>query len=261
MDFIVNVSSTNSRLTDNLYLLCGDGNLEPMSPAISGAAAQPALTPQAQPWKWVHLIFRNLIDDLCIRHPDRGWMVFVDTNPSFSIYTELAVSAVDRLITPVNADDSSRVATNAMFILLHGQNPPHPIYGSWTFAARAQQHNVSVPQIHLVVGNRLTQYGGPATAFAALSDATAETLFKVYQTHPHYFTPRTPAPLALPDFRNNFSQALRDFNTAGVVSAHVGQRLSQMQDGHYKVHGRQVQVRLERVQECLAAIDGVVNRL
>lgn len=45
-------------------------------------------------------------------------------NPSFSIYTELAVSGAPRLIVPINADDSSRVATNAMFILsLLGQWP------------------------------------------------------------------------------------------------------------------------------------------
>ncbi len=160
MDYLVKVQQTNKKLTGNLFLLCGDGNLEPMAPAISGQAAQPPLTAQAQPWRWVHLVFRQLIADLVGRDQKKNWVVFVDTNPSFSIYTELAMCAVDRLITPVNADDSSRVATSAMFILLHGQNPPHPVYGSWTFASRAQQYGIHVPHIHLIVGNRLTQYQG-----------------------------------------------------------------------------------------------------
>jgi cellulose biosynthesis protein BcsQ len=125
MSFVGRVSTDNYDLPANLYLLSGDGNLEPMAPAINGAAAQPALTPQAQPWRWVHLIFQQLIHDVVSRFPENDWMVFVDTNPSFSIYTELAISSVERIITPVNADDSSRVATNAMFILLHGQTPPH----------------------------------------------------------------------------------------------------------------------------------------
>ena len=155
IDYVVQAQTRNSNLTPNLFLLCGDGNLEPMAPAISGAAAAPALTPQAQPWSWVHLVFRKVIDDLVNRQSEKDWMVFVDTNPSFSIYTELAMCAVERLITPVNADDSSRVATNAMFILLHGQNPPHPVYGSWTFASRAHQYGTRIPQIHLIVGNRL----------------------------------------------------------------------------------------------------------
>lgn len=261
MNFLVRVRSSNPHLTDNIFLFCGDGNLEPMAPAINGAAAAPALTPASQPWRWIHLIFRQFISDLSTRENERDWIVFVDTNPSFSIYTELALSAVDRLITPVNADDSSRVATNAMFILLHGQNPPHPIYGAWTFAAKAPQQGVPVPSIHLVVGNRLTQYVGASAAFAALSDATANTLWTAYRSNPSYFTSRQTPPKNLSQFRQKYSVPLRDFNTAGVVAAHLGHRLSQMQGGHYPVHGGTVQINRERVDECLAAIDEVMKQL
>jgi cellulose biosynthesis protein BcsQ len=258
MNFVSDVAQYNPNLTNNLFLLCGDGNMEPMAPAISGAAAAPALTPQSQPWQWVHLILRALIDNICQVVPNRDWLVIIDTNPSFGIYTELAVSATDRLIVPVNADDSSRVATNAMFILLHGQVPPHPVYGSWTFATRAQTFGIVVPQIHVVVGNRLTQYQGAAQAFSALSDATANTLFAAYQQHPQYFTPRPAPSAAVAAFRHNYSVALRDFNTAGVVAAHLGRRLSQMTGGYYPVHGQQVQINTERVTECVNAIDALL---
>lgn len=228
MEFVSRVSDSNDDMPQNLYILSGDGNLEPMAPAINGAAAQPALTPDAQPWKWIHLIFRRLIENIVARYNDRDWMVFVDTNPSFSVYTELAMSSVDRLITPVNADDSSRVATNAMFVLLHGETPPHPIYGAWTYATKADEHGIAIPKIHLIVGNRLTQYDGDASAFGALSDATADTLFSNFQTHPDYFTSRDPFPTNMIEFRNSYAQPLRDFNTAGVVSAHLGRRLAGM---------------------------------
>ena len=259
MTFLTQVSTVNQDLPQNLFLLCGDGNLDPMSPAIAGAAAQPALTPTADPWRWVHNVFRELIANVVATQATRDWTVFVDTNPSFSIYTELAICAVNRLITPVNADDSSRVAANALFVLLHGKIPPHPIYGAWTFAARAQALGINVPLIHLVVGNRLTQYGGAATAFAALSDATADALFAAFRAHPNYFTPRPVAPTTLTQFRSEYSQPLRDFNTAGVVSAHLGRRLSGMAGGYYNVHGGQVQLNADRVRECLDAVDGVVN--
>jgi hypothetical protein len=261
MDYLVRVSDSNANLTNNLYLLCGDGNLEPMAPAINAAANAPPLTPQSQPWRWIHLIFRRLIENIAENDNERDWMVFFDTNPSFSIYTELALSAVDKLITPVNADDSSRVATNAMFILLHGQTPPHPIYGSWTFAAKAPQQNVPIPKLHLIIGNRLTQYGGAAAAFGALSDATANALWSAYQNHPHYFTNRQQIPNSLQEFRDIFSAPLRDFNTAGVVAAHLGHRLSQMHGGHYQVHGGSVQINRERVDECLGAVDAVIAQL
>jgi len=258
-DYLVAVRDVNKQMPKNLYLLCGDGNLEPMAPAISRAADAPALTPTIQPWKWVHLVFAEFIRNVAISMPDSNWMVFVDTNPSFSIYTELAISATERLITPVNADDSSRVATNAMFILLHGQIPPHPIYGTWTYATQAKKYGITVPAIHIIVGNRLTQFKGAAAAFLALSDATADTLFGAFQNHPTYFTSRKKAVKTIKEFRNEYSAPLRDFNTAGVVSAHLGRPLSTMQQGYYEVHGTQVKVNADQVEECEKAVDQLIT--
>lgn len=259
LDFLINVNAHNQTMPKNLHLLCGDGNLEPMAPAISAAAAAPALTPSSQPWKWIHLIFKGLIDSTAKKWKDKDLTVFIDTNPSFSIYTELAISAADKLITPVNADDSSRTATNAMFILLHGQVPPHPIYGSWTFATKAQQHSLDIPKIHVIVGNRLTQYEGAATAFSALSDATTDSLFQAHKTHPGYFTPRTKPAKTLLQFRSMYSVALRDFNTAGVVAAHFGCPLSQLQSGYHKIHNNDVKVNAERIADCIAALDELLQ--
>lgn len=111
------------------------------------------------------------------------------------------------------------------------------------------------------MGNRLTQYGGAATAFSALSAATADTLFANFQNHPTYFTQRHPTPTTVGQFRDTYSQPLRDFNTAGVVSAHLGRRLSGMAGGYYDVYGTRVQVNRERVQECLDAVDAIVAEL
>lgn len=260
LDFMVQTAQYNRQLPNNLYLLCGDGNLEPMSPAISQAAAAPALTPAIRPWMWVHSVFKNFIDSVAEQDAS-DWMIFIDTNPSFSIYTELAVAAATRLITPVNADDSSRVAANAMFILLHGQVPPHPIYGAWTFAAQALAHGLQIPQIHVVVGNRLTQYSGAAKAFQALSDATADTLYRAYLNHPNYFVSRPVLPGNLSEFRSSFSVSLRDFNTAGVVSSHLGRPLSSMEQGYYQVHGDNIYVNAERVAECARAVDHLCSGL
>jgi cellulose biosynthesis protein BcsQ len=258
-DYLVVAKSYNQHMPPNLYLMCGDGNLEPMSPAITGAASAPALTPTSQPWKWIHLIFKELIENTARHISDSDWMVFIDTNPSFSIYTELAISAAERIITPVNADDSSRVATNAMFILLHGQTPPHPIYGSWTYAAKAQSHSITVPSIHIVVGNRLTQFLGAAAAFSALSDATSDTLFAAYQNHPSFFTPRQKKAKDVTSFRQDYSVALRDFNTAGVVASHLGRPLSTMTQGYYPIHGANVKVNASQVTECEKALDALLT--
>ena len=104
-----------------------------MAPAINEAAEAKALTPTAQPWKWVQQIIRDFISNT-EKCSDKEWLTLIDTNPSFSIYTQIAVSGAERILVPINADDSSKTAASAMMALLHGTNPPHPIYGSWTFA-------------------------------------------------------------------------------------------------------------------------------
>lgn len=259
-NFITTIHQHNPSLPQNLYLLCGDGNLEPMAPLISDRANLAPLPPAQHPWPWVHQIFRRLIDQITSA-PNEQWLVLVDTNPSFSIYTEIAISAVDRLIVPVNADDASRVATNAMFTLIYGANPPHPVYGTYTYASRADQYGLSRPLVHLIVGNRLTQYQGPAAAFGAISDATANVLYNAYQHFPNRFSTTNTPVGNVGQFRNAYSIPLRDFNTAGVVAAHLGRPLSQLTDGYYQVHAAQVQVNAARANECLQAIDQVVARL
>ncbi|HCI65441.1 MAG TPA: ParA family protein [Lachnospiraceae bacterium] len=258
-DFVLHVKGFNENVPDNLFLLCGDGNMEPMAPAINEAANAKPLTPSAQPWKWVLEIFRRFINDITSGEDD--WVVFVDTNPSFSIYTQMAVSAVDKLLTPINADDSSKTAASAMMALLHGTNPPHPIYGSWTFAEMAKQQHLSVPRIHLLIGNRLTQFEGPAMAFEALSDATAAALYNIYCNNPEYFATASKSIDSIEEFRDYYSVPLRDFNTAGVVCGHLGRLLSSMKQGYYNVYSARVKVNAEKISECLKAIDEIIDRL
>ncbi len=259
-DFIINVSKYNEDAPSNLFLLCGDGNLEPMSSAINDAAEAKVLTPTAQPWKWIQEIIKDFVSNIA-NLSEKAWMVFIDTNPSFGIYTQIAVSGAERIVVPINADDSSKTAASAMMALLHGTNPPHPIYGSWTYAERAKLQNVVIPKVHLLIGNRLTQFEGPAAALGALSDATATSLYNIYQTNPEYFVDRKSCIETKQEFIAQYSIPLRDFNTAGVVCAHLGKRLSSMKQGYYPVYGANVKVNSEKISECLAAVDNIINAL
>ena len=261
--FYSHVQQSNNRLPSNLFLLCGDGNLEPIAPAIVNYANMPPITAGNQPWLWIHNIIKDFINSFAKEREKEGRdvVVFIDTNPSFGVYTELAIVAAEKIICPVNADDSSRTATNAMTILLHGSNPPHPVYGSWTFAAKAQQNGIQIPLIHLIVGNRFTQYDGAAAAYRAMSDATADQLYTIFQHHPHYFTQPTGHINSVGDFRDEYSVYLRDFNTSGVVAAHEGDLLSNIRSGVHRVHNEDVNLDNRRLNECLQAIDVVLSKL
>lgn len=260
LNYSVQVNTVNAEMPTNLYLLSGDGNLELMAPAINDEASRTPFPGLPDPWRWVHEIFLRMRQTL--QTQDKNWTIFLDTNPSFSIYTELAVCGATRLLVPVNADDSSRVAVKALFALLYGTNPPHPFFGNYTFAAKANSRKMDIPRVHLAIGNRFTQFKGAAAAYAAFSDATADQLFSEFKADPKRFSPRKTTPTSLSQFVSAYIGELRDFNTAGVVAAHHGTPLSKMRQDYYSVHGDpDVKVNKSQINLGLAAVDGVVSQI
>jgi hypothetical protein len=206
----------------------------------------------------VHQIFKRLVDGL----DQQKWTVFFDTNPSFAIYTELAICGASRLLVPVNADDSSRVAVKALFALLHGTNPPHPFFGGYTFAAKAALRHMKIPDVHMAIGNRFTQFKGAAAAFAAFSDATADQLYLEYTLNSQRFSPRSQLAKNRDEFLAMYVGELRDLNTAGVVAAHHGTPLSKMRQDYYPVHNDpDVKVNKSQLNVGLTAVDSVVRRI
>ncbi|WP_142909489.1 ParA family protein, partial [Klebsiella pneumoniae] len=91
--------------------------------------------------------------------------LYLDCNPSFSIYTELALTAAERLLIPFSADGSSKRAVKAVLSLVYGerrhQNEPQS-----DFYLNSNRYSMSLPQIYMYVGNRLTQMNNSsASAF------------------------------------------------------------------------------------------------
>lgn len=255
--FVVGLNAVNPMMPQNMYLMCGDGNLEIMAPAIVEDAGRMPLPGLLDPWLWVHEIFARLRSELTDE-----WTIFFDTNPSFSIYTELAISGATRLLVPVNADDSSRVAVKALFALIHGTNPPHPFFGNYTFAAKAAYRSMAVPKFHLAVGNRFTQFKGAAAAFAAFSDAAADQMYNEFWNNPGRFSSRPIPVLNRNEFVSQYVGELRDFNTAGVVAAHHGTPLSRMRQDYYPVHNDpDVKVNKSQIVAGLNAVDNIVSKI
>jgi cellulose biosynthesis protein BcsQ len=102
-EHIVRASQRNSYVPENLYLVPGDEELEILASRVSNAT-QPG---PDDAWAKVHLWLSDLINDVRTSWNANTITVFIDCNPSFGIYTELAMSASDRLIIPFSADGSS----------------------------------------------------------------------------------------------------------------------------------------------------------
>jgi len=244
--FLCHPSDYNSAISANVTLLAGDPLLELQSNAIASLAN--AQIPGQAPW----LAVADWIRDFIEIASDDFDTVFIDTNPSFSMYTQIALSAASMLVLPVMADDSSRRAVQNAFALIHGLELPSSIYSDYSFTKKLTDAGRSLPQVHLMPKNRLTQYMGPASAYSSVISKIEELVSHVLSTNPEVFT--------FTDINDGFVD-VRDFQTTGVVAFAEGKPFTKLTSGNHNIGGRITQVNADKLQECKEAIQGVVERL
>jgi len=257
--YITKLIDVNTNLTDNLYLVSGDGNLELIAPLLSERAEATPLSVSDVPWLKIHSIIKNLTEKRL--HPDRACTYFIDTNPSFAIYTQLAIVGGEKLLVPINADDSSIFAITGLFNLIWGTSVIHPVYGKYTFAAKAKNYNLVLPKISFLLGNRFTQKKGAAHAFKALSNEAIQKMYLEFKNNPEKFEQIGNSINSIEDFEDAYSVELRDFNSAGVVAANQGLPLSKMNKHSYVVYGETIQVSKEQRRLCKETIVDLVKKL
>ena len=244
--FLTRPCETNPKMPPNIDLLCGDPLLELQSTAISSLAN--TNIPGHNSWMSVIDWLTDFLNDL----EERYELGFIDCNPSFSMYTQIALSCCDRLVLPVMADDSSRRALENAFSLVYGFSLPSDIYEKHNFATRLKDAGRPLPKVHLILKNRLTQYMGPASAYAAVLNSIDLMLASLLRQHPSHFTFQQPA---------EASVDIRDFGTTGVVAFAQGHDFGTLKSGQHRIGNQEIQVRGDYVEHCLEAIRNVTTRL
>ena len=196
------------------------------------------------------------IKDLTIalrqRSGDRDTLFILDCNPSFAIYTQLALAAADNLVVPFTPDDSSRRAVENVVALLYGHGVSDPkieTYARINFAKRAKDEGLDIPKLHTFVNNRVTLYRGKASrAFQAVNKSIKETVDALHKKYRQIYA----SPKELPSSR--FID-VPDYHSACVVMTVKGIPLDSLQAGPNRIGDKQVQLNtepLERYQEALA---------
>src|SRR5262249_14421184 len=139
----------------------------------------------ADAWKNVHNWLADLIT-ACISKIGAEVNVFVDCNPSFSAYTELAMAASERLIIPCSSDGSSARAIDNVGALLYGIG--ESTYGDVNFKARAAKFAIALPLVHSVLLNRSTLYSKKASkAFGAMFEEIKSRTRSLKKSDPSRF--------------------------------------------------------------------------
>ncbi len=256
--YAIRVSEHNQHIPENLHLISGDPELELQIPTINSLAGQ-AMPENA--WIAVHQWVTNLIEG-CQGHLGQDTVFFIDCNPSFSAYTELALVAAERLIVPCSPDGSSARAIFNVARLVYGHNLQTK-YKQLRFSAKMDESNAIPPRMHLFVMNRATMYAGDmARAFDAMAQELNE---KVQQLHSgsggiEMFSTQDGNTL----FEN--LDHMPDSHSVGIVMAHTGRPLSAIHPGAIKynissAHNINITVGAEQKARYLEALERIVDRL
>lgn len=251
--FLSQPNKYNKLIPKNLYLVCGDNLLELLSEPIR-QASQMQLPQDA----WGKVV--NWVRDLCValteRSSGRDATFIIDCNPSFAIYTQLALAASDSVIVPYTADDSSRRGIENVIALLYGLGDSTiSAYAKLSFSRKAREENVNVPKIHTLVSNRQTLYDGkPSKAFEAMSKMIKGSVDSIYKKQRSIFTfPAKPPSGSVID--------IPDYHGASIVSASNGIPLHRLKAGPHDVAGDRVQINQDPLTRYKNALSHFVERL
>lgn len=239
IDFLYRVNSKNSLIPKNLLLMCGDLRLEAFSRRLEHERLQ--RTSNDNPWKKVTLLIKDYIERISRQNTE--YVFFIDTNPTFSVYTEMAISAAERLIVPFNANDFSLSAIRGVFNLVYGYpTDEHERFKEYQYNCLAEANSIQRPKLHLLVNNRATYYHTRASvAYSAVEIEVRRFLSTCYFKNEHMFTSQSLFE-SRPGILVDYIMDVPDFHTAGVVSTHNGWPLLILSAGTYSVFGKKVQV-------------------
>ena len=226
--YLVEAKTHNSKLPNNLWLLVGDPSLEIQAQVINQIGGQ---TLPHDAWKNVHNWLSDLINACTKKLGVSSTIVFIDCNPSFSAYTELAIMASERLVIPCSSDGSSARAIDNVGVLLFGVGNASD-YGDVSFQAKALKFGMALPVVHSVLLNRSTQYSKKASkAFGAMFDEIKKRAKRL----------KKDAPAGFIAGNINF-QEVPDNHTVAIVCSHLGTPLYRITPGAYHIHGENPQV-------------------
>lgn len=242
----MNPHQYNEHINDNIDLVCGDPLVELQANAMNALAN--TKIPGINSWLSIIDWLNNFLEQAKEKYDN----VFIDTNPSFSLYTQIALSASHGVVIPVMADDSSRRAFQNVLSLLYGIRLPSSVYEQYTFANQMNQSQRPLPKIQLIIKNRITQYMGDASAYSGVLGKIEEELSETITSYPQYF-----------EFNRleDGIVSVRDFGTTGVVAFARGCPFSRMSAKSYSIGSKRVQVKGEYLDNMKENMDNMIDKL
>ena len=244
-EYITKPAICNSSIPENVSLLAGDPIVELQTNAIATLAN--TQLPGTDTWIAVIDWIRDFIQKLNGVYDT----IFLDCNPSFSVYTQIAIASADQLILPVMADDSSRRALQNAFSLIYGIKSPSSIYREYSFSTKLLGAGRTLPRIHCIVKNRLTQYMGTSSAYHSVLLSIDNDVEQVMESNPDIFS--------FSDIHDGIV-SIRDFQTTGVVAFAEGKPFTELATGMHHIFEKDTQISKEYLNKCNEAMDNLIKK-
>ncbi|AVI84815.1 ATPase [Pseudomonas syringae pv. tomato] len=264
MSYMTPVSQYNKNISDNLYLIAGDSFLESQALALNFATMNPG---NINAWKE----YVTAIERLCALELQKSdyqdMTVFIDCNPSFSIYTQMALVSSTSLVVPMMADYSSLEGIKGILMLLYGKYPSAAAqtYASTviTFASQIKKFGLQLPTIYELPFNNYTVNSGVATAYGSIRRELIDYAYQQYLVDPSIFATPTNIPSNLQAWENLYISDVKDFHTAGKVSSSLGIPLHRLEkQNSYKMpNGKRVGLPKDNYKASLKNLRDFVKKL
>ena len=213
-EFVVQPSGYNSRIGENVYLLCGDTDLDVSAERLEQYRRMDPTTSELRWSEWT-LALRDFISKAC-DEIDRSanWAIFIDTASAMTTETQLALAAADHLIVPViSKDHLTEKFFSRISGLLHGTGDPGPSAERYanirqlTFARKAAANGVFLPKIRLIANIEQPSLHAQQDSRGGMP----ESLCEVFKSCPALFFGGNKIKSSLPTDLGTRSEDVNDF--------------------------------------------------
>lgn len=252
MNYFVQANKYNESMPDNLYLLSGDIDLDICSRIISHIGS----SPRREAWRTSRSLLIDLIDTFEKSHSEKANTFFIDCNPSFSNYTELAILSANRLIVPCTADAASIRGIKNLIKLVYGISIENETMSDdyLDFNKEASNATFKLPDIHLFIQNRSRTLDKAATkAYQAHADKITEISNNIGTNYSDIFTKDSKL--------NSRISHLKDSNTLAAIINHEGCPISALKHKKYDIYGKDTQANQDQINALKLDVNEIVKLL
>lgn len=240
----------NEDMPENLTLLCGDMDLDLCSQLINYMGSAPI----QGAWR----NSRSLLLDLLQTYESNSkkeTVFFIDCNPSFSAYTQMAILSSDNIIIPCTADFASIRGIDNVFVTLYsfrGTESKETPFGIINFSSEVSKNGMQLPKVHSFILNKSRTKDSKATkAYAANAKKISDMVSAYTESRPESFI----------DTQREMVFNIKDGNNLVLVLNHDGLPLSKMSSGKHMVYGEETQVNQDQLDALKSDMKLVIDSL